>query len=103
MKLSTLAVAVFASLGMVGGLHAAGDIAAGKAKAAGCAACHGANGEGKAPAPALAGIHEEVMKHELMEYKSGQRKHAGMKMISSPLSEQDMENLGAYYASLKKK
>jgi cytochrome c553 len=103
MKLSSLAVAVFASLGMVGGLHAAGDIAAGKAKAAGCAACHGANGEGKSGAPALAGTSAKEIVHELMEYKSGQRKHAGMKMISGPLSEQDMENLGAYYASLKKK
>ena len=103
MKSLFLAVVVLASVGTVGVAQASGDIAAGKAKAAGCAACHGANGEGKAPAPALAGMHEEVMKHELMEYKSGQRKHAGMHMISGPLSEKDMENLGAYYASLKKK
>jgi cytochrome c553 len=103
MKSLSLVVAVLASLGMIGVVQAAGDIAAGKAKAAGCAACHGANGEGKAPAPALAGTSEKEIVHELMEYKSGQRKHAGMKMISGPLSEQDMQNLGAYYASLKKK
>jgi len=81
---------------------AAGDAAAGKAKAAACAGCHGANGEGKAPYPALAGHSEADVVKALKDYKSGARANPIMKSLAAPLSDQDMENLGAYYASLKK-
>ncbi len=50
-----LTVGVFALLGSVGIVHAGGDAKMGKAKAGACAGCHGANGEGVAPNPALAG------------------------------------------------
>ncbi len=83
--------------------HARGDIAAGKEKAAPCAGCHGANGEGKGSSPALAGKSEEDIEHALKDYKSGKRSNGIMKSFASKLSETDMENLGAYYASLKGK
>jgi cytochrome c553 len=82
--------------------QAAGDPAAGKAKAAVCAACHGANGQGVSPNPALVGKSEDDMLQAMKDYKSGKRANAVMKGITAGLSDQDMANLAAYYASLKK-
>jgi len=84
-----------------GAAHAAGDAAAGKVKAAGCAGCHGANGQGVPPNPALAGKSADQLLQALQEYKSGKRTNAVMKALAAGLSDQDMANLAAYYASLK--
>ena len=94
--------ACFALAGFAASAMAAGDAAAGKAKAAGCAGCHGANGEGVKPNPPLAGKSEADIVAALKDYKSGKRANAVMKSLSASLSDKDMENLGAYYASLKK-
>jgi cytochrome c553 len=85
----------------IGSAQAAGDPAAGKTKAAGCAACHGANGQGIPPNPALAGKSEAELLQALQDFKSGKRSNAVMKAMTAALSEQDMANLAAYYASLK--
>ena len=82
--------------------QAAGDPAAGKAKAVACAACHGANGQGVPPNPALTGRTEDEMLQAMKDYKSGKRNNAVMKGTMAGLSGQDMANLAAYYASLKK-
>jgi cytochrome c553 len=87
--------------GVFGVAQAAGDAQAGKAKAGACAGCHGANGEGKKPYPALAGKSESEVVQALQEYKSGKRANPMMKSFATPLSDQDMANLAAYYASLK--
>lgn len=87
--------------GIVGVAQAAGDVQAGKAKAGVCAGCHGANGEGKKPYPPLAGKSEGELVQALQDYKSGKRSNAMMKSFATPLSDQDMANLAAYYASLK--
>jgi len=84
-----------------GAAQAAGDAAAGKVKAAGCAGCHGANGQGVPPNPALAGKSADQLLQALQEYKSGKRTNAVMKALAAGLSDQDMANLAAYYASLK--
>lgn len=81
---------------------AAGDPAAGKAKAGTCAGCHGANGEGKAPNPAIAGMPEDKFVAALKDYKSGKKANAPMKSMTASLSDADMANLAAYFASLKK-
>jgi cytochrome c553 len=81
---------------------AAGDPAAGKAKATACAGCHGANGQGVPPNPPLAGMSEAQFIQAIDDYKTGKRNNAVMKALSTPLSTQDIENLAAYYASLKK-
>ncbi|MGB5444673.1 MAG: cytochrome c [Psychromonas sp.] len=83
----------------------AADIEAGKAKSAVCAACHGAEGISAVPIyPNLKGQHEAYIVASLKAYKSGQRQ-GGMSMIMKPqadaLSDADMENIAAYYASLK--
>ena len=80
-----------------------GDIQAGKAKAAACAGCHGANGEGVGPNPALAGKSEDELVQAMKDFKSGKRANPVMKAMVGSLSEDDMANLGAYYASLKAK
>jgi cytochrome c553 len=103
MKHAILIGGLFALLGVVGTAQAAGDPQAGKAKSAGCAGCHGANGEGKAPNPALAGKSESDLLQALQDYKSGKRTNSIMKGLAKPLSDQDMANLAAYYASLKGK
>jgi cytochrome c553 len=100
--LSVAIAAVFVIGGYVGSAMAAGDVAAGKAKSAGCAGCHGANGQGVKPNPALAGKSEDEIVQALKDYKSGKRANPVMKSLATSLSDQDMANLGAYYASQKK-
>ena len=90
-----------ASLGIAGTAQAAGDAAAGKAKAEMCASCHGAKGEGIAPNPPLAGKPEAEQIKALKDYKSGSRPNPIMNGMAATLSDQDMENLAAYYSSLK--
>jgi cytochrome c553 len=85
----------------MGSAQAAGDAAAGKAKSAACAACHGANGQGVPPNPALAGKSEDQLLQALKDFKSGKRDNAVMKGMTAALTDQDMANLAAYYASLK--
>jgi cytochrome c553 len=94
---------IFALLGFVGAAQAAGDAQAGKAKAGACAGCHGANGEGVKPNPALAGKSEGEIVEALKDYKSGKRANAIMKTFAGQLNDQDMANVAAYYASLKAK
>lgn len=96
------AMAIAASALLAGTAHAAGDAQAGKAKAAACAGCHGAEGQGVATNPALAGLPEDRFVQALQDYKSGKGANAVMKALATPLSDQDIANLAAYYASLKK-
>jgi cytochrome c553 len=98
------AISVAAMLVLTGAFataHAA-DAAAGKTKAASCAGCHGANGEGSGPNPALAGMPAAKFTAAMKDYKSGKRANAVMKNFAAPLSDEDIGNLAAHYASLKK-
>ena len=103
MKRLLLTISILGLFGIVGAPQAAGDAQAGKAKAGACAGCHGANGEGKAPYPALAGKPEADLVQALKDYKSGKRPNPIMKTFANPMSDQDMANVAAYYASLKAK
>lgn len=103
MKHALLTAAVIALLGTMGAVQAAGDAAAGKARANACGGCHGVNGEGKDKYPPLAGKPESEFVQALKDYKSGKRQNAMMKTFAAPLSDQDMANLAAYYAALKAK
>jgi cytochrome c553 len=80
----------------------AGDPAAGKAKAAVCAACHGPDGNSPtAPMyPKLAGQYEDYLYQALKEYKSQARANAIMQGQVATLSDRDLRDLAAYYASL---
>ena len=94
-------IALGGMLSISSGAQAAGDVAAGQAKAAMCAGCHGAKGEGIAPSPALAGKPAADQIKALQEFKAGTRTNPMMAPMAAMLSDQDMENLSAYYASLK--
>jgi cytochrome c553 len=101
MKFLFFPLGVAACLGFISAEQAAGDVQAGKTKAAGCVGCHGANGQGVPPNPALAGKSEDQLLQAMKDYKSGKRANAVMKALTGPLSDQDLQNLAAYYASLK--
>ncbi len=65
-----------------------------------CAACHGADGNSTSPAyPSLAGQQPEYLHKQLVEFKSGARRNAIMAPNVTNLSQDDMLNLAAYFAS----
>ena len=103
MKRTLLIIGVAVLLGVVGAAQAGGNAQAGKNKAATCAGCHGANGEGIAPNPALAGKKEDQIIQAMKDYKSGKRANPVMKTFASQVNDQEVADLAAYYASLKKK
>ena len=92
---------VLALLGSTAGVHATGDPAAGQAKAATCLACHGPDGNSVTPQwPKLAGQHPGYTKKQLVELKASEmRSNAMMAPMIKGLSEQDMDDLAAFYAS----
>jgi cytochrome c553 len=97
-------VATLSSLLLAGATvsSAAGDAAAGKAKAAVCAGCHGANGISMAPIyPNLAGQKEAYLVAQLKAFRDGSRANAIMAPMAKPLSDADIDNLAAYFSSLK--
>lgn len=84
--------------------QAAGDATAGQAKAAVCGACHGADGNSMVPNfPKLAGQGERYLVKQLQDIKSGARQVPEMAGITPGLSDQDMADLAAFYASQKVK
>lgn len=102
MKKSLLIGAAFAMLGTSVPTFAAGDAAAGQAKTQVCMACHGPDGNSMvAQFPKLAGQHADYIAKQLADYKSGKRSDPTMMGMAAALSEQDMADLGAYYASQK--
>ncbi|MEZ9563773.1 c-type cytochrome [Vibrio artabrorum] len=92
-------------LGLLSGNALAGDVVAGQAKAAICAACHGADGIAMIPGyPNLKGQNEQYIVSSINAYKNQQRSGglaAVMQAQASMLSDEDIANLAAYYANLK--
>jgi len=81
----------------------AGDAAAGKAKSATCAACHGQDGISPNDLwPNLAGQKEGYLVLQMKAFRDGQRNNPMMAPMAAGLSDADIENLAAYYASLGK-
>lgn len=95
--ISALTLAASANVAFAGG-----DAAAGKAKAAACAGCHGATGISAIPMyPNLAGQKETYLAKQMKAFKDGTRKDPTMNAMAAPLSDADMANISAYYAGLK--
>lgn len=79
----------------------AADIEAGKAKAVTCNACHGPKGVSMIPMyPNLAGQKEQYLILQLKAFRDGERKNMQMSPMVAGLSDSDIANLSAYYASL---
>jgi len=94
---SALILAASANIAMAGG-----DAAAGKAKAASCAGCHGAKGISAVPMyPNLAGQKEAYLVKQLKAFKDKSRKDPTMNAMAAPLSDTDMANIAAYFSKLK--
>jgi cytochrome c553 len=79
----------------------AGDIALGKARSATCAACHGSKGISMIPMyPNLAGQKEQYLVLQMKAFRDGERKNMVMSPMAAGLSDNDIANISAYYASL---
>ena len=79
-----------------------GNAAAGKQKAAACGACHGdGNKTLDGTYPRLAGQYPDYLAKALREYKSGKRKNAVMAGQVQNLEDKDIDDIAAYYGSLK--
>jgi cytochrome c553 len=84
-------------------LPVTGNVAVGQGKAESCGGCHGEDGNTTDPNfPRLAGQHESYLIKALQDYKSGARKNPIMNGIAAGLSDDDIKNISAYYASQKK-
>ncbi len=93
--------AYFAGMKCVSSLDAAKQATLpGKATAANCAACHGADGSSANPSwPSLIGQSKVYLVNALKAYKGGARKNGMMAGIVKELSDADMDNVAAYYAN----
>ena len=75
---------------------------AGEAKARTCAVCHGPLGIATMPdTPNIAGQPERYLSEQLKAYRSGKRSHEVMSLMAKPLSDDDIANLAAWFASIK--
>ncbi|MBR1234653.1 c-type cytochrome [Bradyrhizobium sp. AUGA SZCCT0182] len=97
---TALAGSLLAAMMICGPTHAA-DIAAGKAKAELCVGCHGENGISQMEnIPSLAAQPDMFIQWQLVFYRAGARKNEQMQPIVEQLNNEDIRNLGAYFAQL---
>jgi len=86
---------------MIGSPTHAADVAAGKAKAELCVGCHGENGISQLEnMPSLAGQPDQFIQWQLVYFRAGTRKNEQMQPIVEQLTNDDIRNLGAYFAQL---
>ena len=80
----------------------ASDPGAGREKATQCRTCHGIDGIGKMPnVPNLAGQNELYLQKQLQAFRSGERQAPQMSVIAAGLSDADIADLAAWYASIE--
>lgn len=102
MHMNKVMVAAMAGILMgLSGTVLAGDPAAGKTKSTTCAGCHGPAGVSANPLwPNLAGQHAPYLAKQMKAFRDGTRTDPMMSPMAKPLSDQDIEDLAAYYSSL---
>jgi cytochrome c553 len=105
--LSFVAVTAFLAMATSAGTAAAQDAKAGEKKAAMCIGCHGIPGyQASFPevhkVPMISGQSAKYISSALASYKKNERKHPTMRAIAASLSDQDMADLGAFYAQQAK-
>jgi len=103
---SCLVQTMLAGMGVLAGSAIAqaqsGDPAAGRQKAQACAVCHGPLGISSAPdAPNLAAQPALYVAAQLRAYRSGERKHEVMAVMSRTLTDADIDNVAAWFSSLQ--
>jgi len=88
---------------LLAGPAQAGNADAGKTKSDACTDCHGDNGKGDKDSPSIAGMSPEAFTKAMKEYQSGVRtKSKKMTKSANKVSEEDIADLAAYYATLPK-
>ena len=93
-------IVVAFALTVVGGAQAAGDAAAGQQKSAPCQACHSTDGNSAVGMyPKIAGQHPNYLATQLKALRDGRRKDPVMSPMAANLSDQDIEDLAAFFAS----
>ncbi|HTO65933.1 MAG TPA: c-type cytochrome [Bradyrhizobium sp.] len=101
MRKAGATAALLAAIFGGGSIAHAADLAAGKAKAEICAGCHGENGISTTEnIPSLAGQQDQFIQWQLVYFRAGSRKNEAMQPIVEQLNNDDIRNLGAYFASL---
>ncbi len=102
MSLSLRAAALAALLlASPSAMAAKGDPAAGEQRAQACGGCHGAKGVSAMPGvPSLAGQQDGFLQWQLVFFRSGRRSNPIMSALAQGLSDEDVRNLGAFYATL---
>ncbi len=105
-SIRSIALAAVAASPIVGGPFAAaaaqpaGNAEAGAAKAASCLACHGVNGNSANPEwPSVAGQNAAYIAEQLRMFRDGKRVNVLMSPMASMLTDEDIADIGAYYAS----
>jgi cytochrome c553 len=100
---SSIAVIVFLfSVATGGHVFAAGDVKTGREKALMCQACHGIDGLSKVPdAPNIAAQLEPYLAAQLKAFKSGARRNDSMSVVAQTLSDEDIDDLAAYFSSIE--
>lgn len=98
-----LALALAAGLALAPSSPArAGDASAGRVKAKACRTCHGIDGVARIPiAPHIAGESQVYLATQLKAFRSGKRTHEIMSVIAGDLSDQDIDDLAAWYSSIE--
>lgn len=104
---SYAAAAAFAACSAASiGAHAAGDAEAGQVKAIACMGCHAIPGYSNVyptyHVPRVGGQHAEYIVAALKAYKAKERSHPTMQAQASTLSEQDMQDIAAFFSSAAK-
>jgi len=101
--MANIKVLLFLALALVTSQASAADSAAGQKKYVLCAGCHGPTGAGNEALkyPRLAGRDAAYVADQLRAFRSGARDNATMKAMAAGLTEQDIDNLAAYIATLK--
>ena len=94
---AVLAVAVVAAANSV---QAGGDPSAGREKAKVCRTCHGMDGIGRLPHVPNIGETDFYLTKQLKAFRKGDRRDEQMGIIARNLSDQDIADLAAYYASI---
>ena len=101
-NLTSLVRLLLVALALFAGAAQARDPVAGKAKAGMCASCHGQLGLSQLPnAPNLAGQPAIYTAEQLKNYRSGKRSNEVMSVIAKPLTDQEIDDLAAWYASIQ--
>ncbi len=100
--MTSLAMSIVIAPMGIGNAYAVGSVKEGNAKARACQVCHGKGGKSTKEAyPILAGQHAAYLRKQLQAFRAGTRKDPIMNGMATELSDQDIEDLAAFFSSVE--